>query len=128
MEQSKTTFGVKVQERMEALDLTLLNLSDLTAATYEHIRKIVRGDSFPSPYFLKSLCEALSLDFDEMKRVVTADRLKAKYGKTLPELLTAGKDPTLAPVEKVWTKLNPSQKQELITKAKEFANTNRRAS
>lgn len=88
-EQPKSLFAQKVVERMDALKLTSLDVSDRTGATYQHIRGIVRGDSSPSPYFLRLLCDVLQLDFDEMHKLVAVDKISHKYGNMpgLPDLL-----------------------------------------
>lgn len=125
-EQPPTLFAAKMVERMEAIGLETIDVSDKTGATYQHIRGILRGESFPSPFFLRVLCEVLELPFDEASQLVAADKIKHKYGK-LPELI-AGKDPTLTPVERVWSKLSDDQKDELTKTARRLAQQNRRAS
>jgi transcriptional regulator with XRE-family HTH domain len=124
-EQPNTLFAARVVERMEALGLESIDLSDKTGATYQHIRGIVKGDSFPSPFFLRILCDVLQLDLDEMTKLLAADKIVHKFGG-VPELLS-GIDPTLMPVERVWKKLKKEQQTELIDRAKQLARQNRRA-
>lgn len=125
-EQPSTLFAAKVVERMEALGLESIDLSDKTGATYQHIRGIVKGDSFPSPFFLRVLCDVLQLDLTEMTSLLAADKIVHKFGG-VPELLS-GIDPSLKPVENVWKKLNKDQQADLLNRAKQLARQNRRAS
>lgn len=126
VDQPTTLFAQKVLQRMEELNLGTIDVSDKTGATYQHIRGIVKGDSFPSPYFLRILCDVLGLDSLEMNKLLAVDKIKHKFGE-LPELLT-GKDPSLAPVEQAWKSLNREQRDELIKRAKDLERLNRRAS
>lgn len=128
MSKIKTLFSEKLKARMEELDMSIINLSDATGATYEHVRRVAAGDSLPSPYFLRTVCGVIGLDFEEMNKVISADKVRTKYGKALPELLMAGKDPSLAPVEKIWTKLKDEQKVAIIRQANQYIQENRRAS
>ncbi len=57
---------------------------------------------------------------------MAADKIKHKYGK-MPELI-AGKDPSLTPVERVWTKLTNEQQDSVIKNVRQLALRNRRAS
>lgn len=123
-EQPTTLFAQRVVERMEELGLETIDVSDRTGATYQHIRGIVRGSSFPSPFFLRILCEVLALDFDEANQLLAADKIKHKFGG-IPELLS-GKDPSLTPVERQWGKLTPQQQLELVHRAETLARQNRK--
>jgi hypothetical protein len=87
--QPKSLFAQKVMERMDELKLSSIDVSDRTGATYQHVRGIVRGDSNPSPYFLRVLCDALQLNFDDMNKLVAVDKVSKKFGDMteLPDLL-----------------------------------------
>jgi transcriptional regulator with XRE-family HTH domain len=122
-EQPTTLFAAKMVERMEAFGLETIDISDKTGATYQHIRGILKGQSFPSPFFLKELCRVLELDFTEATKLVAADKIKHKYGD-IPEEL-AGKKPGLIPVERVWDEITPEQQEEFIKRLRAQARTNR---
>ena len=62
-------------ERMNAQDLTIKDVAARSGLTYEHIRKLVKGEAYPSRLALHELCRVLSLDFEEMDHLAVADRL-----------------------------------------------------
>jgi hypothetical protein len=55
--------------------------------TYEHARKLVKGIAFPSRLVLKEICRVLTLNFDEMDRLLVEDKLRHKYGPRYAEAL-----------------------------------------
>lgn len=79
----------RLQIRMAAKKLDLLRLSDNVGSTYEHVRKIVRGASFPSKFFLKILCEQLDINFEEANTLLQIDKVRRRYG-FIPKELTEG--------------------------------------
>lgn len=79
----------RLESRMKEKKIDLLRLSDKVGSTYEHVRKIMRGASFPSKYFLKILCEALDVDFEEAIMLLQVDKLRQRYG-FIPLELTEG--------------------------------------
>jgi hypothetical protein len=81
-----------------------------------------KGGSFPSKYFLRVLCEVLKWDLGEMEKVLAADKLRAKYG-IMPISLS---DPSLVPVEQVWSQLTPEQKKKFTDNVQDTAKQNRR--
>jgi transcriptional regulator with XRE-family HTH domain len=68
-----------------ALDKKGISLRDLAVATdysYENMRKLVRGDAWPSEAHLKDLCKILSphMSFAEAQQAATTDRIEHKHG------------------------------------------------
>jgi hypothetical protein len=86
MKLPSTLFANRVEQQMRDKGFEVINVADMTEATYEHVRRIVRGDSFPSPYFLRVLCEKLDLDMVEMKKLIAVDKIRAKYGDELVDI------------------------------------------
>lgn len=82
-EQAKRTVGFYrlLNEQAEKLQLTLRDVANKTGYTYEHVRKVFNGGSFPSRFMLQELCKILSLPIREMEQMVISDRIKIKYGK-----------------------------------------------
>jgi hypothetical protein len=119
-------FAHSLQKRMDELEIDIKGLADKTESTYEHIRKIVRGQAFPSRYFLRILCHALDLNVDEMDELLVADRLESKFGGIPAKL--AGKDPTMLPLERIWGRLTRPQQDLILAQMLSFEQTNRRAS
>jgi hypothetical protein len=77
-EKPKTRTSAVVAARMKELDLDIRRVAADTKATYEHVRKIVRGGAFPSRYYLLVLCDVLKLDVNEMERLVAMDKIESK--------------------------------------------------
>jgi transcriptional regulator with XRE-family HTH domain len=81
--------AARLDTRMKEKKIDLLSLSDKAGSTYEHVRKIVRGASYPSKFFLKVLCDVLDMDFAETDMLLQVDKLRQRYG-FIPKELTEG--------------------------------------
>lgn len=77
----------RIELAMKTKKLDIIGLSDKADSTYEHVRKIVRGFTFPSKFFLRILCDILDLDFMEMDRLLQIDKLVHRYGFIPAELV-----------------------------------------
>lgn len=119
----ETLFAQTVQRRMDELNLSIRELADKTGSTYENIRKIVRGTSLPSKYFVRTIAHVLGLDEGEMTDMVAADKIKHKFGG-VPELL-AKKNPELVPIERLWSALTTAQKDNVLEMVRTYAKRNR---
>jgi transcriptional regulator with XRE-family HTH domain len=120
-----TRIGKLVSDRMEDRGLSIRDLAAKLDITYEHVRRITRGEGVPSKFVLKAVCEALGLNFKEAEKLATADRIQKKYGDVPLEL--AGKEPELEPLERVWSELSEEQKRNILSMAQAWARSNRRA-
>jgi transcriptional regulator with XRE-family HTH domain len=125
MTPSLSTSGERIQERMDELGLSIKDVADKAESTYEHIRKITRGTSFPSKYFIRVLAEILDMKKEELEELVTIDQIMHKHGKTINRIV--GKNPELEPIEKVWVKLTKDQKADFISQMTAVARRNRKA-
>src|SRR5689334_8015178 len=106
----RNPFNDAMEDRMDELGLNITNLHAKVRddVSYEHIRKITRGKAFPSARALRVLCDALELDFNEMKRLVDEARVRQRYGDVLAEM--TGRTPGLDRVDGLWKRLNREQK------------------
>jgi hypothetical protein len=103
-----------------------LGIGDLVEPTdlsYEHARRIVRGESVPSLPVLRLICNFLGLNFEEMKKLAMEDSLRRKYGDVPIEM--AGKNPEMDPIERAWPHLTKKQKATVVTMVKDWAKANR---
>jgi transcriptional regulator with XRE-family HTH domain len=91
-------FATKLVELADHKGMSLKDLAIKTNATYEHMRKLVKGLSYPSKYLLDVLVKALGADKEELQKLIAADEIERKYGK-IPALLS-GKNPEMTEVEK----------------------------
>lgn len=112
-------------ERMNQLDLTLKRVAEGTGLTYEHVRKLAKGEAFPSALALRDLCRVLDLEEKKLKPLAVADRIERKYGG-IPHAL-AGKHPELSLLAPWWDQLTPEQKQSFRIQIQSVAEANQRA-
>lgn len=115
--------GEMLAGRMRELKLSLRDVSTKVGTSYEHVRSIVRGIVVPSDAMAKALAGALKIKKEELQRVITADRIRVKFG-TIP-LELAGKNPELEPLERVWNRLSRDHKADLIAQAEAWAKRDR---
>jgi|SRR5579884_127349 len=109
-------------ERMKELDLTMRQVAERTGLTYEHIRKLSRGEAFPSKLVLREICAVLDLQLEEMEALAVADRVENKYGG-IPHALV-GNHPELSLLAPWWDRLTPDQKESFRVQIKSVAETN----
>lgn len=112
-----------IMEAMTDQGMSVRDLSIKVDTTYENIRRITKGESIPSKFVLKAICDALKLNYKEAERLANADRMVKKFGTVPMEL--AGKNPELEPLERIWKWLDDNQKQDLIMMAQGWAKRNK---
>lgn len=110
-------------ERMNQLDLTIRQLAEHTGLTYEHIRKLAKGEAHPSRLALQELCRVLRLEPAEMESLAVADRIEKKYGG-IPHAL-AGHHPELSLIAPWWDMLTQEQKDFFRIEIRSVAEANR---
>lgn len=108
---------------MEKKELSIRDMALKMDTAYEHMRRIVRGESIPSKLMLRAICTLLEIDFHEAEKASTSDHITKKYGDIPAEL--SGKNPELTPIEKAWRHLNEDQKRDAITMVQGWAKRNK---
>jgi transcriptional regulator with XRE-family HTH domain len=122
-ETQNTRIGQAILNRMEERGVSIRDLAGRLEVTYEHARRITKGESVPSKYVLKLLCEYLDMDFAAAEKLRNMDRIQAKFGDLPLEL--SGKIADLDPLERVWNQLTPEQKNDLTTMGLAWAKRNK---
>ena len=112
---SVTRIGQVISEEMGKCKIPIKDLSRRLEFSYEHVRRIVRGECIPSKPALRMLCQELGIDFAKADRLATADRMNKKFGEVPAEI--SQKKPSMEPLERVWDDLLPGQQQDLIAMA-----------
>jgi transcriptional regulator with XRE-family HTH domain len=115
--------GDLISARMRELKLSIADVAKKLGTSYEHIRKLAKGQVVPSKSMVKSLAVVLKIEANEFERVAIADRIRLKFG-TIP-LEMAGKNPELEPLERVWNHLSQDHKADLIAQAEAWAKRDR---
>lgn len=111
-------------DRMNELELTIKDVASRSGLTYEHVRKLVKGEAYPSRLALRELCQVLKLEHGEMNELAVADRLEKKYGG-IPHAL-AGRHPELSLLERWWDLLTEDQKESFRIQIRSVAESNER--
>src|SRR5579884_3289142 len=119
---SRAALGTRIDAAMQERGVSIRDLARKLEITYEHARRLARGEAVPSSYLLKAVCAYLKLPYEELQNIATSDRIRKKYG-TLPLELT-GKNPELDPIERAWPYLTDDQKKTLITLAQALVQQN----
>ena len=110
-------------DRMNQLDLTIRQLAQRTGLTYEHIRKLAKGEAHPSRLALQELCRVLQLEPARLETLAVADRIEKKYGG-IPHAL-AGQHPELSLLAPWWDMLTEEQKDFFRIEIRSVAEANR---
>lgn len=100
---------------MNKAGISIRALAEKTGSAYEHIRKLTKGEAFPSKGLLHAISQALGLTKAQemtLHRYSLVDKMKRTYGDVFLELVD--KPPGLARFERLWPLLTPEQ-QEVMT-------------
>jgi predicted transcriptional regulator len=73
-------FNTAFEARMAELGISAKDLSTRSSVTYEHIRKLIKGQCLPSPVCLRKLSAALDMNEKEMSGRVEKDRAIFGFG------------------------------------------------
>lgn len=122
-QESQTLLSDLISRAMEDQNLSIRGLAEKLSMTYEHARRIVRGEGIPSDVVLRAICNELGLNFKEAQQLSVASKIRVKYGD-IPFKL-AGKNPELDPIERVWSLLTESQKNDATNMIQGWARRNR---
>lgn len=88
--------------------------------SYEHVRKIVRGSTIPSPELRAQLAKALDIDLAQLDRLA----LQQKRFK-LPDSLERKEDLRLQHLTRAWDELSNAHRNDLLAIAKMWAKKDR---
>ena len=122
-EMSATRVGQLLTDAMEEKQLSIKDLSLQLDITYEHVRRIVRGEAIPSKYVLKMFCQILGVALHEAELAATADRVQKRYGALPLEL--AGKKPGMDTLERLWDRLTTEQQASVTIMAQSLVKHNK---
>jgi transcriptional regulator with XRE-family HTH domain len=118
-------FANLLYDMMDKKDLSIRDVAEATDATYEHIRKMLKGIAFPSKLMLKALAKILGVSYDVFDEALTHDRMEHKYGKMAHKVM--GQSPETARFSPLLPKLTEQQQDALYSMAQTFAKQNRDA-
>lgn len=102
---------------MEEKKLTIRDLAKASAISYEHGRKIVRGEALPSRHLLLAVCDWLNLDREQALALAYRSRLS----KRLP---AEHAEESLEKLNALWVKLTGQQQEDLLHLATRWSGRN----
>lgn len=103
--------------------MSIKDLAEAVDITYEHSRRLSRGESLPSKFILREVCKVLGISLQEAERAATADRINKKFGGIPAEM--SGKIPSLSAIERVWNSLTEEQQADATAMIQGWARRNR---
>ena len=114
--------AVLVERHMRQRALSVNALAGRLGCTYEQVRKIRRGQALPSEPMLRLLCRVLGMDLKRAKKMVVADKLLNKFGRTVWQV--AGKNPDYEPFYVLWPFLTRQERRCLLAQMEAVARLN----
>ncbi len=108
---------------MATKKVSVAELAERVGSSYEYVRRLTKGMSFPSKLMLRAIASELDEDPKQLERLAIADRLIRKYGDIPGEI--ANRNPELGPIEAVWEWLTPQQKEDIKLMIQSLAKRNR---
>lgn len=124
VEKGTGKFAGLLYDLMDKKELSIKDLAEKVDATYEHIRKMLKGLSFPSTLMMKALARELHVAYDVLAEAATNDRLERRYGVAILNKVTK-QSPETAPFSPILPKLTEEQRDSLLSLAKTYERQNR---
>jgi hypothetical protein len=123
--ESNGRFGNALAEALDSHNppMSIRDLAAKTGGTYEHTRKLVRGIAYPSTLLLKEISKILKLDFEDMQKLVDADKMEKKFGSNA--FAVFGHDPRIGEWQKILPHLTKEQHDSLLIQARALMKQNR---
>lgn len=110
-----------IAQHMAEQGVTIRDLSTRVRITYEHARRIVRGEAIPSTELATRISHVLSMNPDQLLLLGKADRMKEKFDV---EILSVPDSDDVETLKGIWTILSTERRRDLIEIAKLFAGLN----
>lgn len=79
--ESSGRFGTALHKALVESDVSLVEFCRTTDTSYEFLRKILKGQVFPSSSTLDDIVRPLGLNKREMEVLIAEDRMEKKVGK-----------------------------------------------
>lgn len=100
-------FGKAMEEALKKRHMTLSSFAESMGISYEHSRRLMKSLAYPSRALFEKVCRILELNPAHAKELLTADKLRYKYGDV--QLKLAGRNPKTYDLETMIADLPPAQ-------------------
>ena len=114
--------SMKTKNNPTGHEVTIRQLGRETGYSYEHVRKITKGEPFASRELNDAICQFLGMDPEEMWKIAQNEKLEWKYGTGIVTAL-----PNNARLVSAWEHLNDNDRDRVIQVAEALAFANRTA-
>jgi hypothetical protein len=105
-----------VRKRLDEKGLMPRDLASATDYSYEHVRKVLKGETNIGEDFHERLCRALDLDPVEMGQLLVSEKVSSKYGAAFKKVLA----PPDTELRRIWPDLTDVQKKQITAIALGF--------
>lgn len=121
--QNENNFAERLKQLMQehTPPLNLKRLAEEADISYEHARKMARGDTIPTKFIIRTLATFFQVDSSPLEALAESDRYTKKYGKHAPASIF---NPEVAPFAENWCALTETQKIALLSQLQTFVTQN----
>ena len=111
--------GRLIQATMAAKGLSMRQVSELSNAhnqrglSYEHLRKIIKGNTVPSTWILEAISRTLGIPYPKLLETHQNSEAKMKYGKTVLQSLKLS--PELYELDELIRGLTKDQREMMLS-------------
>jgi transcriptional regulator with XRE-family HTH domain len=105
-------FSEKLKDSMVRFNLSQQSTAARLGCSYEHVRKMVRGECLPSQELLRKLCSIFECEITAIEKLYRLDDARRRFGPTFWTVL--GKDPRAEPFYILWPYLSREERNIMI--------------
>ena len=105
-------FSEKLKDSMVRFNLSQQSTAARLGCSYEHVRKMVRGECWPSQELLRKLCSIFEWEIKAIEKLRRLDDARRRFGPTFWTVL--GKDPRAEPFYILWPYLSREERNIMV--------------
>jgi transcriptional regulator with XRE-family HTH domain len=117
-------FGTALADALDKNGMSIRRLAAMTKGTYEHLRKLIRGLAYPSPYRLEAICKILNMNLEEMDLLITRDKMQHKFGDNVSTIME--RDPQSVKFDELTSRLTAEEADMFMTQMRAVINARKR--
>lgn len=106
--------GAEIERRMREKGISIAQMAERVDATYETMRRILRGMNLPSVPRLRMICAELEWNLDEALEMRKMDQVRSKFGSVEVGGVLRVVDPDLERMVNDWDTLSSAQKEVVV--------------
>ena len=119
-------FGQMFVSAVDKKGVSLRQVAAKFDYSYEQMRKLVQGKSWPSEKLLHPLCQFLDMNYDEALLAANGDRMEKQYGTTEANKVM-GRNPRLSDIEPYLPQLNDREWNMFVAQIAGYVRERRRS-